>query len=506
MKKLFWIGLSFALLLLATILVAPAFIDLGIFKNTYLPLIEETFQRRVDVGEVRLALLPAPSIRLSGLKVSDGPAFPDNTFFAARQLQLRLKLWPLLRGHFEVTEFVLDQPVVNILKQPDGTYNYSDLAGKKIPAAKNGAAARKKPPGKNQELGALLAFVPSRLRINDGQLNLETKGQQPVRIDGIDLSLAEFAGGRPFPFRASFVHPELKTVSLEGRISYQEEPAALKLEDNHLKIRELDLPFEVTVTNLSTLPQVHLRLSRDTVESRPVFQILSALGVAPKGVDVSGLMGLEITVNGPANGLAAEVRGNFKDVRIEGKGALKGKLSGALFVKLPLGGRAPGRRMQGDGKLLARDGALTNADLIKNIQRLTNLIGLSKAQAREATTFKTLEAAFTVENGLVVFERVHLVNPQLEVAGGGTMTVEKPKLHMALETTLSAQASARAGANRNSAMFKDRAGRIVVPVIVSGPLDNPSVNLDPEKIAQRGIPRSKSESLGSFFSQFLRRR
>jgi hypothetical protein len=162
--------------------------------------------------------------------------------------------------------------------------------------------------------------------------------------------------------------------------------------------------------------------------------------------------------------------------------------------------------MQGDGKLLARDGALTNADLIKNIQRLTNLIGLSKAQAREATTFKTLEAAFTVENGLVVFERVHLVNPQLEVAGGGTMTVEKPKLHMALETTLSAQASARAGANRNSAMFKDRAGRIVVPVIVSGPLDNPSVNLDPEKIAQRGIPRSKSESLGSFFSQFLRRR
>src|SRR5881227_249967 len=107
MKKVLWIGLGFVGFLIAVIFMVPAFVDLGIFKRTYLPIIEEALHRRVDVGEVRLSLIPTPSIRLSSLKVSDSPAFPDNTFFAAQQLQLRLKLWPLLRGHLEVTELSL---------------------------------------------------------------------------------------------------------------------------------------------------------------------------------------------------------------------------------------------------------------------------------------------------------------------------------------------------------------------------------------------------------------
>src|SRR5439155_25694476 len=116
MKKVLWIGLGFVVFLIAVIFMVPAFVDLGIFKRTYLPIIEEALHRRVDVGEVRLSLILTPSIRLSSLKVSDSPAFPDNTFFAAQQLQLRLKLWPLLRGHLEVTEFVLEKPVINLLK------------------------------------------------------------------------------------------------------------------------------------------------------------------------------------------------------------------------------------------------------------------------------------------------------------------------------------------------------------------------------------------------------
>ena len=105
--KAVWLGLAVVMLLIGALLLVPAFVDLGIFKGTYLPLVEETLHRRVDVGEVRLSLIPTPSIRLSNLKVSDSPAFPENTFFAAEQLQLRLKLWPLLRRRFEVTEFVL---------------------------------------------------------------------------------------------------------------------------------------------------------------------------------------------------------------------------------------------------------------------------------------------------------------------------------------------------------------------------------------------------------------
>jgi AsmA protein len=505
MKKALWIGAAVFIFLLAAILVAPAFVDLAVFKRTYLPLIEDALHRRVDVGEVRLGLIPAPSIRLANLKVADSPAFPGNTFFAARQIELRLKFWPLIRGRFEVTEFILEKPVINLLRQPDGTFNYSDLTGKKSPLAKNADAKRKRSEARTQEPVAAPFLVPTRMRINDGQLNLETKGQKPLRINGIDLSLQEFADDRPFPYRLSFSYPGLKTISLEGLLSYQDEQATLKLKENRLKVQDLVLPVEGSVTHLSTVPRVNLSLSSDPVDAKPVFQILSVFGLAPSDTAVSGPMGLRLTVSGPSNNLSTEIRGQFKDVRVEGKRALRGNLSGNVFIKLPLGGGAVTRRLQGNGRVVARDGELTNVDLIKKIQRVTGMIGLSKEQGREATTFKTLETDFVVGDGLAVFERLYLMNPQMEVTGGGTLTLDQPALKIAIETTLSPQASVRAAGGRATTFFKDNQGRIVVPLKITGPVENPAVNLDTEKLAQRGMTRSLEKGAGSFFQRFFRK-
>jgi hypothetical protein len=54
-KKAAWIAFAVFGFLLAAIVVVPHFVDLGLFKRTYLPRIEEALNRRVDVGEVRLS-------------------------------------------------------------------------------------------------------------------------------------------------------------------------------------------------------------------------------------------------------------------------------------------------------------------------------------------------------------------------------------------------------------------------------------------------------------------
>ena len=61
-------------------------------------------------------------------------------------------------------------------------------------------------------------IVPSRMRVRDGQLNFQTIGQKAVKINGIDLSLQEISGDRPFPYRASFSFPGLKPITLEGML------------------------------------------------------------------------------------------------------------------------------------------------------------------------------------------------------------------------------------------------------------------------------------------------
>ena len=505
MKRALGVGLVLVALLICVVLIVPAFVDLGIFKSTYLPFIEETLHRRVDVAEVRLAIVPAPSIRLSNLRVSDGPASPDNTFFAAERVQLRLKFWPLLRGHFEVTQFILEKPIVNLLKQPDDAFNYADLADKKVPLAKRPERGHKSSTAKSQEPAALPLVLPSRMSIRDGQLNLETKGQKPLSINGIDLSLENFAGGQPFPYRASFRYPGLKTVSLEGMLSYREEQATLGLKNNRLKIQDLDLPIEGSVTQVSTAPRLNLTVAGDAIDAKSVWQILSALGLAPRDIDVVGPMGLRIKLAGPSNSPVAEVRGLFKNVKVEGKGALKGKLSGEIFLQLLSGGGSMTRRLQGNGKVAVRDGALTNADLIKKAQQVTGMIGLSKEQGRQATTFKTLETEFTVADGLANFKRIHMVNPQLEADGSGTMTLDEPVLNLAIETVLSAQASARSRTARAATFFRDSRNRVVVPLKITGRVGHPAVNLDAEKLAQKGMGRSLEKNLDSLLKQKFRR-
>src|SRR4030095_13912883 len=165
-KKAAWISAAAVGLLITTILIVPHFVDLGLFKRTYLPLVEEALNRRVDVGEVRLSLVPTPSIRLSKLRVSDSAAFSDNTFFSAQQVQLRVKFLPLLKGRFEVTELILDKPVFNLLKQADGTFNYADIANKKTPAS-NRREAKKKSEGMRAHDAAVPLLIPSTMRVRD---------------------------------------------------------------------------------------------------------------------------------------------------------------------------------------------------------------------------------------------------------------------------------------------------------------------------------------------------
>ena len=495
-------GTMFAVLL-ALVLVVPHFIDLGRFKATYLPLIEDALGRRVDVGEVHLSLVPTPSIQLSKLRVSDTQAFADNTFFAAQQVELKLKFWPLLRGRFEVTELVLDKPVFNLLKQPDGSFNYSDLANKKTASAPRREVRKKPDAGKKAEPVPLA--LPSRMRIRDGELNLVTKGQTPVRIKGIELSLQEMSGAAPFPFRASFLYPGLKAVVLEGQLNYQEDKALLELKNNRLKLLDLSFPVQGSVSNLATTPKVNVSLSSDPVDAKPIFQILSVFGLAPGETEISGPMALNMSVTGPSNALVTQIRGVFKNVNVKGKRALKGNLTGEVNIRLPLGGGRMSQRLQGNGKLVARDGELTNVNLIKKIHRVTGMIGLSQDQQREATTFKTMEGDFTIGGG-ADFSRLYLVNPQMEVTGSGTMTIDQPTLNIALNTALSPQASAQTGRGRTVTFLKDRQGRVIVPLKVTGPLENPTVNLNAEKLSEAGLPKAIEKGVGAFFKNLFRGR
>jgi AsmA protein len=508
LRKAAWIAIAFLTFLLAAVLVLPQFIDLGLFKRTYLPRFEESLNRRVDVGEVRLRLIPTPSIHLSNLRVFDRvPASDEPALFSAQQVRLRLRFWPLLKGRFEASELVLDNPSFNLVKRPDGSFNFSDNARKKsVPVNRgDGRKLASTPKAAGETTPAPLLF-PGNLSIRNGQLNLFSKGEPTVRISGIALSLRHFAAATPFPFKASFDYPGLGNVALYGDLDYQAEKALLELKNNRLRIHDLVLPLKGVVSNLSSMPRLDLTLRGTDVDAKPAFQILSVFGLAPRETEVFGPMDLNLDVTGPADSVVMQIAGSFKDVKVHGKRALKGTLTGQASILLPLASGPVSQRLQGNGRLVARDGELTNVDLIKKIERVTGLIGLSTKERRQATTFKTMEAEFIIRGGYAEFTRLYLVNPQMEVTGDGTMTLERPALNLALNTALSQEASIRAGRGRITSFFKDKAGRVVVPLKVIGPVENPTVDLNAGKLAEIGLPQNAEKGFSSFFKRLFRGR
>ena len=94
----------------------------------------------------------------------------------------------------------------------------------------------------------------------------------------------------------------------------------------------------------------------------------------------------------------------------------------------------------------------------------------------------------------------------MELTGNGTMTIERPTLDLAMSTALSPQASARAGRAKMTSFFKDKQGRVVVPLRVSGPVENPSVNLNAEKLVETGLPQNAEKGFSSLFNRLFRSR
>jgi hypothetical protein len=215
---------------------------------------------------------------------------------------------------------------------------------------------------------------------------------------------------------------------------------------------------------------------------------------------------LSLKVTGPSNNVVSQIQTKLDNVKVSDSRAFKGNVTGEIQLSVPSGSDSPVRSMRGNGRLAAQDGELTNVDLVQKIEQITGLIGMSKEQRGGATTFKTLETEFGIAGGIADFKRIHLLSAVMEAEGGGKMNLEPQTLDIAIEAALAPEVSARAGSGKAQTFLKDKQGRIVVPLKVTGPAKGPSVNMDSQKLVTKGLgqmleERSKGTPLEQLFKK-----
>jgi len=99
-------------------------------KDYLLGRLARTLGHTVKADKIEISCLPF-AIHMVNLAVVGDAAEGANPLLLARDIQIELRLLPLLLGQLQPNKIILESPVITIVRDADGGYNYESQTGKK---------------------------------------------------------------------------------------------------------------------------------------------------------------------------------------------------------------------------------------------------------------------------------------------------------------------------------------------------------------------------------------
>jgi AsmA-like C-terminal region/AsmA family len=163
--------------------------------------------RDVQAGEIKASLGWGVSADISDLKVADDPAMSQQPFIEADTVAVKLNLVPLLSKRLDVTEVILEKPVIHIVQAADGKLNVTTIGRRRehreemVPRLEARAPAGGSPleaagGGERRPLPSL--FVKN-FTVEDGQLVFDQLANgTKVTVNSIELHVRDFSFDKEF--------------------------------------------------------------------------------------------------------------------------------------------------------------------------------------------------------------------------------------------------------------------------------------------------------------------
>ncbi len=184
-------------------------------RATILDKVSTALGRNVQVADIKVSLGWGVLADVTGVQVADDPDISKKPFIEASNVYTRLELIPLLARRIEVSEVVLDKPVIRIVQTREGALNVFTLGKKKIATeeqpgeakgAKGGGVTEASPMEETGQAPSTLgALFVRNFTVNDGTLIFETQGApQAAIVKAIGLKVRDFGFKAPFTVALTF--------------------------------------------------------------------------------------------------------------------------------------------------------------------------------------------------------------------------------------------------------------------------------------------------------------
>ena len=272
------ICVSLVVIVIAGLLIAPAFIDIQDYKPELEKFISEKTGRPFAVGDdLSLSFFPWAGVSLSNLQLGNTAEFAEKDFVTVKSFEVRVKLLPLISKDVQIKRFILNEPHIVLVKNKDGRVNWSQ------PDMAKGKSAAEKPIEKSPSTTAETGLPFKDLTVGDfsiknGSLDwIDHTAGVRKKITALNMSLRDVSFERPvkISFSARLDNQPLSLEGTIGPIGKDFKQATIPLDLDLKALTELALKLNGSLKNPGSNPGFDLAVDIKAFSPR---KLLAALG------------------------------------------------------------------------------------------------------------------------------------------------------------------------------------------------------------------------------------
>jgi AsmA protein len=260
------------LLAMAAICTLPFIIDPNDFKPEIAAAVKDKTGRDLIIdGELKLSLIPWIGISTGKIALSNMPEFQTPFFATIEEIDVKVRLLPLLSKKIEVSRIILNGLVINLARNQQGVTNWDDLTtSESMPSAPTAALGI---PDQKPVPIAAAAFAIGGIAIENARINWDDlKTGRRILIKDFNLKTEQFSFAQPVGITAALTVSDsnfkaIQAIKLNTELTVNEalDVFALRHSDLQLITSGVTVPAN-TLTTALTVADIALDMNRQTAK------------------------------------------------------------------------------------------------------------------------------------------------------------------------------------------------------------------------------------------------
>jgi uncharacterized protein involved in outer membrane biogenesis len=416
-------------LLIVFVFVVPVLLNGDRYRPEAISYLEESTGKKVEIGRLAVTFFPTVTIHVDDFRVKSPPLFPPSYILKVARIDVQIDPWPLLHRQIVIRSVVLEQPVINLVSDPDGPWNFE------IPGAKN------------RPNSFLIGVIPL-VTIKRGH------------IIASNLLPSDAAG--PTFFEAQEVSSELENVDAAAIA----DPASTTL-DGQGTLKAALLRFgAIEAKTLSS----NIRL-----QARQVF--FTDVKAETYGGYTRGELSIKLSGKNPSFKTDARMKRIDMTQLLSAFRNARGKMTGKMDGELKLAGEIehslhPLDKLHGSGHLTVRDGQVPSLKLNANLMKLVHYNDLGPAK-NDPSSFNFVSTDLELDHERISSKVIDVDGYGVDVDGSGSVSISgSDELNYKGVAEIASQGFVtNLFARLAGGTLKD--GKLSFPFHVRGTIDNP---------------------------------